>query len=88
MDVEAGGAEAGQVESMMAAEIEGDAEQEAEHADAGYIQMFLLKYVCPQADCFGTMVPQEGSDVYECNMCGFSRTNAEFLTELDAQLGQ
>ena len=54
-------------------------------ADAAYINIFLLKYVCPAPDCFGTMAPAApGSDVCECAMCGAQRTEAEFLAELDA----
>ncbi len=39
--------------------------------------------------CFGTMAPllpsqqQQGSMVFECNVCGGRRTEAEFLAELD-----
>ncbi len=68
------------------AEMMGDAE---ERADAGYIQVFLLKYVCPQGDCFGTLVPtQPGSSVQECNMCGCRRTEAQFLADLEAAHSQ
>lgn len=58
----------------------------AEHAvDAGYINIFLLKYVCPRAGCYGTLAPAApGADVLECNMCGGRRSEAEFLAELEA----
>ena len=53
--------------------------------DAGYISMFMMKFVCPEEDCLGTMAPlQLGSDVAECNVCGHMRTEAEFLAELEA----
>lgn len=53
--------------------------------DAGYIHIFLLKYVCPQPGCYGTLAPAApGADVYACNMCGAARTEAEFLAELEA----
>ena len=39
-----------------------------------------------QDDCFGTMAPDgPGSSMYECNMCGHKRTEAEFLDELERQ---
>lgn len=76
MEVEAGGEPGGSMEA---------AEGEGERADASYIQVFLLKYVCPQADCFGTMVPsQPGSSVHVCNMCGCQRSEAQFLADLEA----
>ncbi|EIE22767.1 hypothetical protein COCSUDRAFT_42390 [Coccomyxa subellipsoidea C-169] len=62
-----------------------EAEQDGDRADAGYIQVFLLKYVCPQTDCFGTMVPiQAGSSLHVCNMCGCHRTEVQFLADLEA----
>lgn len=66
-----------------------DAAEEAEPPASGgiddaYIQVFMLKYVCPQEDCSGTLAPGEGSGTYTCNMCGGSRTEAEFLRELQA----
>ncbi|BDA45650.1 probable histone-lysine N-methyltransferase SMYD1 [Coccomyxa sp. Obi] len=71
------------------AEMMGEAEEGGEGANAGYIQVFLLKYVCPQADCFGTLVPtQPGSTVQECNMCGCRRTEAQFLADLEAAHSQ
>lgn len=65
-------------------------EQQAEQAeqqavDAGYINIFLLKYVCPRPGCYGTLAPvAPGADALECNMCGGRRTEAEFLAELEA----
>ncbi len=81
MEVEAGaGAASGEAGSMGE-----EAEQEGDRADAGYIQVFLLKYVCPRTDCFGTMVPiQAGSSVHLCNMCGCHRTEVQFLADLEA----
>ncbi|GAB4815909.1 hypothetical protein N2152v2_002955 [Parachlorella kessleri] len=59
--------------------------KEGPQADAAYISVFLLKYVCPRPECFGTLAPaQQGSDTSECNMCGMRRTEAEFLAELQA----
>ena len=55
-------------------------------ADAGYIHVFLFKYVCPREGCGGTMAPvnQHQSDELQCNVCGKIRTEAEFLAELEA----
>lgn len=48
--------------------------------DAAYIEVFLIKYVCPRENCFGTMAPCAlGSTTHECNMCGCMRTDAEFM---------
>ncbi|KAG1656021.1 hypothetical protein FOA52_005649 [Chlamydomonas sp. UWO 241] len=56
-----------------------------------YLHLFLLKYVCPVPGCFGTLAPtnpevwpDEGAYVYVCNVCGASRTGAQFLESLDA----
>ena len=47
--------------------------------DSGYVQMFIMRYLCPQEDCGGTLAPILGSDVQECNRCSHKRTNAEFM---------
>lgn len=60
----------------------GDGEGEA--VDESYIHMFLLKYVCPREECFGTLAPVQASDRLECNMCGLIRTEAEFMQELES----
>jgi SET domain len=69
----------------------GDLQQssDVEPADPGYVQIFLLKYVCSQASCFGTLVPEEGSvdKVAQCNICGYRRTEADFLQSLEVELG-
>ena len=52
-------------------------------ADEAYIGMFLLKYVCPKEDCFGTMIPLEGRSSYKCNMCGLQRTEEEFMAAVE-----
>jgi SET and MYND domain-containing protein len=55
-------------------------------ANAGYIHVFLFKYVCPREGCGGTMGPmnQHQSQELQCNVCGKVRTEAEFLAELEA----
>lgn len=62
-------------------------QEEGPQADAAYINIFLLKYVCPREACRGTLAPLAPPgrpDVLECNMCGGQRTEAEFLAELEA----
>lgn len=52
--------------------------------DSTYIQLYLLKYLCPQRKCFGTLAPMpDARDVYECNICGHQRTEAEFMAEVE-----
>lgn len=57
----------------------------ADGIDSSYVQMFLLRYLCPKDDCGGTLAPVLGTDAQECNRCGHTRTNAEFLAELEAE---
>lgn len=65
--------------------------QQQQHADPAYINLFLLKYVCPREGCYGTLAPLPGQPagqpdgpLFECNMCGGRRSEAEFLAELEA----
>lgn len=61
--------------------------QSEPQADAAYINIFLLKFVCPREACRGTLAPlapPAPADVLECNLCGGRRTEAEFLAELEA----
>jgi SET and MYND domain-containing protein len=55
--------------------------------DPTYVHLFLLKYMCPVAACFGTLaplVPGRGPpDVFECNVCSATRTEAQFMQELE-----
>ncbi len=61
--------------------------------DPTYLQLFLLKYVCPEPQCFGTLAPLvplapgggagPGGEVLECNVCGAHRTEAQFLQDLE-----
>ncbi len=62
----------------------GDAEP---GVDPTYINLFLLKYVCPNPECGGTLAPELGTDRYECNMCGLRRSEADFLAELQQTAG-
>ncbi|KAK9829128.1 hypothetical protein WJX72_004039 [[Myrmecia] bisecta] len=58
------------------------------NADEGitdaYLQLFCLKYICPQPDCCGTLAPTTttSSDM-TCNRCGSKRSEAEFLAEVE-----
>ena len=58
------------------------------------VQLFLLKFMCPNPDCFGTLAPlvippgaepptNPAENVYECNVCGGRRTEAQFLADLE-----
>ena len=49
-----------------------------------YIDAYLLKYTCGEPDCFGTMAPVKSTDRRQCNFCGSTRTEQEFLDELQA----
>lgn len=54
--------------------------------DGSYVHMFLMKYVCTQSDCFGTLVPaaQRDDGLAVCNVCGRGRTLEQFMAELTA----
>lgn len=64
---------------------QGDVAAAGEEAlEPTYLQLYLLKYMCPRRHCFGTMAPTAASStVCECNVCGRRRSEAEFLAELD-----
>lgn len=89
-DVEMGsGSEDVSADESAAAGISQDPGHETEGKDRGgitegYINMFLMKFVCPQSECFGTMAPiGPSSQSLECNMCGHHRTEAQFLAEMN-----
>lgn len=62
-------------------------QQQQEPLEAGYLSVFLLKYMCPKEGCYGTMAAVQGSQkgVCECSVCGALRSEAEFLAELEGQ---
>lgn len=60
-------------------------QQQGDALDPGYLSVFMLKFMCPAADCCGTMAAVEGTDVCECSVCGFTRTEAQFMAELEQQ---
>ncbi len=44
----------------------------------------LKSEIMLQPECFGSMAPEvAGSDTLRCNMCGGTRTEAQFLAEMD-----
>lgn len=53
--------------------------------DPTYLQLFMLKYMCPVESCFGTMAAVLGTGVCECNVCGHRRSEAEFLADLETE---
>ncbi|GLI62126.1 hypothetical protein VaNZ11_004662 [Volvox africanus] len=49
-----------------------------------YLRLFLLKYMCAAPGCFGTAAPvKPGSTLLECNVCGRTRSEREFLREIE-----
>ena len=58
-----------------------------EGMDEGYVSVFLLKYLCVDEACEGTMVPLAGeamAGVMACNVCGGRGTEEEVLEGLAA----
>jgi hypothetical protein len=60
-----------------------DGSEGREPLDPTYLQLFMLKYMCPQESCFGTMAAVLGAAACECNVCGHRRTDEEFLADLE-----
>ena len=58
----------------------------SQEVDEGYVAVFLLKYLCVDEACEGTMVPVLGSadGIHACNVCGRTRTEAEFIQGLES----
>eukprot|EP00775_Hariotina_reticulata_P013980 gene13980-14095_t len=58
--------------------------QQQQQLEPAYLSVFLLKYMCPREGCFGTMAAIQGSreGTCECCVCGSTRTNAQFLADL------
>ncbi|KAL6760832.1 hypothetical protein V8C86DRAFT_2546141 [Haematococcus lacustris] len=60
-------------------------EAEGGPLEATYLQLYLLKFVCPRPHCLGTMAPTNvGSSVMTCAVCGCQRSEQAFLEDLDA----
>jgi hypothetical protein len=55
--------------------------------DDGYISIFLLKYLCVNEECEGTMVPLLDcpNRTQVCNVCSVTRTEAEFLHSIASE---
>ncbi|KXZ51077.1 hypothetical protein GPECTOR_14g61 [Gonium pectorale] len=52
--------------------------------EPAYLRLFLLKYMCARPGCFGTAAPPTpGSALLECNVCGATRSEQDFLRELE-----
>ncbi|GFH19763.1 SET domain-containing protein [Haematococcus lacustris] len=60
-------------------------EAEGGPLEAIYLQLYLLKFVCPRPHCLGTMAPTDvGSSLMACAVCGCQRSEQAFLADLDA----
>ncbi|KAJ9507575.1 hypothetical protein QJQ45_019243 [Haematococcus lacustris] len=60
-------------------------EAEGGPLEATYLQLYLLKFVCPRPHCLGTMAPTDvGSSLMACAVCGCQRSEQAFLADLDA----
>lgn len=57
--------------------------QQPESIDPAYLSLFILKYMCPQEGCFGVMAAVAGAEMCECSVCGFTRTDQQFLAGLE-----
>lgn len=57
-----------------------------ENVDEGYVSIFLIKYLCPDPDCEGTMVPvlDDPEKSLVCNVCSAKRTEVQFMSSLEA----
>lgn len=58
-----------------------------------YIELYLMKYICTEPDCFGTFVPQHSGQQgtegdsraggMACNVCGHTRTEEDFTRDVE-----
>jgi hypothetical protein len=56
--------------------------------DPNYLRLFLLKYMCAVPGCFGTAgPPAAGSNLLLGTVCAASRTEEDFLRDLEAAHG-
>eukprot|EP01041_Mallomonas_annulata_P003016 gene3016-5910_t len=62
--------------------------------DWNYITLYQMRHSCTKDDCCGILTPISGYCVdiveqamYECNVCGLRRSDAEFYTEVHETLG-
>jgi hypothetical protein len=54
--------------------------------DPMYLNLFLLKYVCSQPSCYGTMAPvTAGANIMECNVCTQTRPDEHFIADLEGK---
>ena len=59
--------------------------------DPSYIDVFVMKFVCPHEGCQGTMAPKipgvpQSAQVLECSVCGRFRTEEEFMKDIEGFL--
>jgi hypothetical protein len=64
-------------------------EKNVDKIDKNYVNLYLLKYLCREGFCTGSMSPIKDYDANdltksycECNTCGRRRSDADFLKEL------
>jgi SET and MYND domain-containing protein len=51
--------------------------------DMNYVEAFLLRHLCSNESCTGTLTPAvSDSNIYICNVCGYSRDQSNFLIEI------
>ena len=68
---------------------EGMEEEKSGPLDPTYLQLFLLKYVCPVPSCFGTMAPvSPGASMHECAVCGHCRSEEQFMSDLEGPMAE
>jgi len=73
----------------MAVDADAAGASEAGPLDPTYLQLYLLKYVCPIPSCFGTMAPVgPGVSLHECAVCGHTRSEEQFLQELEGPIAE
>jgi SET and MYND domain-containing protein len=57
--------------------------------DPTYLQLYLLKFVCPVPSCFGTMAPVGPKmSLNECAVCGHTRSEEQFLRDLEGPIAE
>ena len=73
----------GGVEEEAHSEWETDEDEEDGGVD-GQLAVFMLKHLCPNEECSGTLgPPNPTADHMECNFCGKARTDAQFFQMLE-----
>lgn len=62
-----------------------EAQLKALQLETQYVELFLMKYICPTGDCNGTMTPVSDADggTLRCNVCSYQRSEEQFLQEVE-----